>query len=100
MEKNLEKTRTKDSLKAFEKLTEVVDGEPRIVSDPPLIVPIAELAGPIGPRTSHEALRNLIRQYRRTLSGTAGVCSSGSVSSTPPGRWSASAASAPGPGSS
>ena len=46
MEKNVEKTRTKDSLKAFAKLTEVVDGEPRIVSDPPLIVPIDELAGP------------------------------------------------------
>ena len=34
-EKNLAKTRTKDSLKAFAKLTEIVDGEPRIVSDPP-----------------------------------------------------------------
>src|SRR4029079_17002728 len=42
MEKNLEKTRTKDSLKAFSKLTEIVDGTPRIVSDPPLIVPIDE----------------------------------------------------------
>ena len=28
---------------AFEKLTHVVDGEPRIISDPPLIVPIDEL---------------------------------------------------------
>ena len=28
---------------AFAKLTHVVDGEPRIVSDPPLIVPIDEL---------------------------------------------------------
>ena len=45
LEKNVEKTRTKDSLKAFAKLTEVVDGEPRIISDPPLLVPIAELAG-------------------------------------------------------
>ena len=36
----------KTSLKAFAKLTEVVDGEARIVSDPPLIVPVAELAGP------------------------------------------------------
>ncbi len=29
---------------AFEKLTHVVDGERRIISDPPLIVPIDELA--------------------------------------------------------
>ena len=45
MEKNLAKTRAKDSLRAFSKLTTVVDGEPRIASDPPLIVPIDDLAG-------------------------------------------------------
>ena len=39
MEKNLAKTRAKDSLRAFSKLTVTVDGEPRIVSDPPLILP-------------------------------------------------------------
>ena len=44
MEKNLAKTRAKDSLRAFSKLTTIVDGEPRIVSDPPLIVPIEDLA--------------------------------------------------------
>ncbi len=43
MEKNLAKTRTKDSLRAFTKLTTIVDGEPRIVSDPPLIVPVEDL---------------------------------------------------------
>ena len=42
-ERLVEKARTKDSLQAFDKLTHVVDGEPRIVSDPPLIVPIEEL---------------------------------------------------------
>ena len=31
---------------AFAKLTEIVDGEPRIVSDPPLIVPLEELLRP------------------------------------------------------
>ena len=36
------KAQTKDSLRAFAKLTEIVDGEPRIVSDPPLIVPISK----------------------------------------------------------
>ena len=44
VEHGLAKARTKDSMKAFNKLTNVVDGEVRIVSDPPLIVPIAELA--------------------------------------------------------
>ena len=35
--------KTRDSMQAFTKLTEEVDGEPRIISDPPLIVPIREL---------------------------------------------------------
>ncbi len=37
------KARSKDSMKAFAKLTQIVDGVPQIVSDPPLIVPIREL---------------------------------------------------------
>ena len=50
---NVAKARTKDSLRAFAKLTEIVDGEPRIVSDPPLIVPIEELRpAPTRPRSS------------------------------------------------
>jgi uncharacterized protein (DUF2252 family) len=68
MEKNLEKTKTKDSLKAFAKLTEVVDGEVRIADDPPLIVRLDELAGDRG-EYANEQMRVLIRQYRRTLSG-------------------------------
>ena len=67
-ERNVAKTRSKDSLRAFAKLTEIVDGEPRIISDPPVIVPIEELAG----RQAHELesfLRSVIRSYRRTLSG-------------------------------
>src|SRR4029079_11287945 len=48
MEKNLEKSRTKDSLKAFAKLTNVVDGERRIINDPPLLVRLDELAGDKG----------------------------------------------------
>ena len=42
-ERNVAKARSKDSLKAFAKLTEIVDGEPRIASDPPLIVPIEDV---------------------------------------------------------
>jgi len=68
MEKNLEKSRTKDSLKAFAKLTHVVDGERRIVDDPPLVVRIDELVGDKG-EYAHEKLRQLIRGYRRTLQG-------------------------------
>jgi uncharacterized protein (DUF2252 family) len=67
MERNLEKTRTKDSLKAFAKLTEVVDGEPRIVADPPLLVPIEDLAGPEGETTFVDQFRDLFRRYRESL---------------------------------
>jgi uncharacterized protein (DUF2252 family) len=64
----IEKSRTKDSMHAFEKLTHLVDGEPRIISDPPLIVPIDELTPAATEREAiEEELRNLIRSYRRTL---------------------------------
>jgi uncharacterized protein (DUF2252 family) len=67
--KAAEKARTKDSLKAFAKLTHEVDGEPRIVSDPPLIVPIAELAEEAGIPAEEldRSLHQLFREYRRTL---------------------------------
>src|SRR3954452_6429412 len=43
LQKTAAKARTKDSLRAFAKLTHVVDGEVRIVSTPPVIVPLREL---------------------------------------------------------
>jgi uncharacterized protein (DUF2252 family) len=69
LKKNVAHARTKDSLKAFGKLTRLVDGEPRIASDAPLIVPIEELVEPGQAEATHEALRGLIRIYRRTLAG-------------------------------
>jgi uncharacterized protein (DUF2252 family) len=64
----IEKSRTKDSMHAFEKLTHLVEGEPRIISDPPLIVPIDELVPREMDRDAfEEEMRNLIRSYRRTL---------------------------------
>ena len=65
------KAQTKDSLKAFAKLTREVDGEPRLISDPPLIVPIAELAEQIGVSAERifDSLHQLYRRYRRTLQG-------------------------------
>ena len=68
-EETVERARTKDSLKAFGKLTSRVDGKRRIVSDPPLIVPLDELVGPVEAKQAHEALAGLIRNYRRTLAG-------------------------------
>jgi len=66
-EKTLAKARTRDSMSAFSKLTEAVDGRVRIVDQSPLIVPIAELAGEHGREEVFEALHQLLRGYRNTL---------------------------------
>jgi uncharacterized protein (DUF2252 family) len=68
-ERNVAKARTKDSLTAFSKLTEVVDGRPRFVSDPPLVVPVEELAGPDIVHQLDDHVRGLLRAYARTLQG-------------------------------
>jgi uncharacterized protein (DUF2252 family) len=57
------KLRTRDSTQAVAKLTKVVAGQREIVSDPPLIVPIEELAA----GTSYDLLRSLVGDYARTL---------------------------------
>ena len=66
-EATLAKARTKDSMRAFSKLTEIVDGEPRIISDPPLIVPVEELAEGIEYNELQKWLRSMIRSYQTTL---------------------------------
>ena len=66
-EKALAKARTKDSMSAFSKLTHVVDGEARIVAEPPLIVPIHDLAQGEEREEMFESLHELVRSYRQTL---------------------------------
>ncbi len=65
--KALAKARTKDSMSAFSKLTRVVGGEPRIVAEPPLIVPIDDLAQGSEREEMFEGLHELVRSYRQTL---------------------------------
>jgi uncharacterized protein (DUF2252 family) len=68
-EKNVAKARSKDSIKAFDKLVQVVDGQPQLVGDPPLIVPIEDLLPDWEYHRVDEAIHNLLRSYRRTLAG-------------------------------
>ena len=66
-DKQLAKARTRDSLQALGKLTEVVDGETRFVSNPPLIVPIAELVPEAEAAGLTEGLHGLLRSYGKSL---------------------------------
>jgi uncharacterized protein (DUF2252 family) len=68
LSKGLAKARTRDSMQEVGKLTHVVDGKPRIISDPPLIVPIDELLPRQVDRKAFVAeITDLISKYRRTL---------------------------------
>jgi uncharacterized protein (DUF2252 family) len=68
-ERNLAKARSKDNMRAFDKLTHVVDGELRIVSDPPLIVPVEELLPAGETRDLQQAMTDILASYRSTLQG-------------------------------
>jgi uncharacterized protein (DUF2252 family) len=61
------KARTRDSLQALDKLTHVVDGRRRIISDPPLIVPVEEVFPQLVSDTLTEELHQLLRRYRHSL---------------------------------
>lgn len=63
----LAKARTKDSLQAFDKLTEVVDGQTRIAADPPLIVPLTDLLPDAERGALQEEFRLLVESYGRSL---------------------------------
>jgi uncharacterized protein (DUF2252 family) len=65
--KGVAKARAKDSLRALEKLTHVVDGELRIRSEPPLIVPAEELMPAAETRDLRETFVHLLDAYRATL---------------------------------
>jgi len=66
-DRNVDHAHTKDSLRAFAKLCHVVDGEPRISSDPPLMVPIDELLPAEDQADFERGVRNALRGYRRSL---------------------------------
>ncbi|HEY6594468.1 MAG TPA: DUF2252 domain-containing protein [Asanoa sp.] len=68
-ERARDKARTRDSLQALSKLGEVVDGQVRIVSQPPVVVPMREMAAYYGvsPEGIDEAIRTQYEGYRASL---------------------------------
>jgi uncharacterized protein (DUF2252 family) len=67
LRKHLAKARTRDNVQRLAKLTSRTNGEPRIVSQPPLIVPLEELLPDVARDEQMERLVALLRSYRRTL---------------------------------
>ena len=68
VDKGMAKARTRDSMQEVAKLTHLVDGRPRIIADPPLIVPIADLLPKEMDQETFEAqIKDLLGKYRRTL---------------------------------
>ena len=68
-QKTAAKAHTRDSLQALSKLGEVVDGQYRIVSQPPIVVPARDLEATYGvsAETLESVIRKQYRAYRATL---------------------------------
>ncbi len=68
VDKGMAKARTADSMQEVAKLCQVVSGRPRIIADPPLIVPVADLLPRQMDQETFEAqFKDLLGRYRRTL---------------------------------
>jgi uncharacterized protein (DUF2252 family) len=64
----LGKAQTKDNLGALGRFAGMVDGRPRIVAEPPLIVPLGDLVGDAAElAATEESLRGMLAAYRASL---------------------------------
>jgi uncharacterized protein (DUF2252 family) len=68
-EQDFAKGRPRDNVRAVEKLTQRVDGQLRIASHPPLVVPIEEILSDADRRAAEEVMRRFIHSYRHSLPG-------------------------------
>ncbi len=67
-ERRVEQAFARDHVRVFAKRTDNVDGEPRIVANPPLIVPVEEFVQPGSDwEEANEMIARLTRSYRKTL---------------------------------
>ena len=66
-QKLLARAHTSDTMKAVGKLTTVVDGQRRIISQPPLIVPVEEVFPDAQADAIYQLLNTVLGKYRRTL---------------------------------
>ena len=66
-EKMVAKAHTHDSTQAVRKLTTRIDGQRRIISDPPLIEPVEEVFPDVQASAIYELIRGVLGKYRRTM---------------------------------
>lgn len=67
IDKFTRKAKSKDSLRELSKLTETVDGVPRIMSDPPVLVPLREMTGVHHPDALRQTAVEAFASYRTSL---------------------------------
>ena len=63
----LAKAHTKDSTLALRKLTTLDGGQRRIISDPPMIMPIEDVFADVQASAIYAEIRTVVGKYRRTL---------------------------------
>ena len=64
---NVAEVRTKDSLRALRKMCRVVDGELRIVGNPPLVTPIEDVLPGAEQGHLEDVVRRMVETYARSL---------------------------------
>ena len=68
LERRVAKAKGKDRLRAFSKLTHIVDGQLRIIEDPPTITPLDHLVPPEKHLELDDRVRKILASYRESLS--------------------------------
>jgi uncharacterized protein (DUF2252 family) len=66
-ESNVARVRTKDSMRALAKLCHTVNGQLRILGNPPFVTPIEDVVPGAEQEHLEDVVRRMIRTYRRTL---------------------------------
>ncbi len=67
LEPLLAKARGHDSMQALTKLTTMVDGKPRFISDPPTVVPAEEVFAGVDADRAYQLMNTVMTTYRRSL---------------------------------
>ena len=67
LDRNIAKARRKTRMRAFDKLTTRVDGELRIIHDPPVVVPLEEVFAGKQLATADGRIRKVVEEYHDTL---------------------------------